>query len=89
MPVLSSFYGITVAMYYLDNRRHSRPHIHARFQDSEVVIAIPEGDVLEGGLPPGKMHLVLAWVEIHQAELTAAWSLAVKGEKPPRIRPLV
>jgi len=52
MPVLSSFYGITVAMYYLDNRRHSRPHIHARFQDSEVVVAIPEGDVLEGGLPP-------------------------------------
>ncbi len=76
-------------MYYLDNRRHSRPHIHARFQDSEAVIAIPEGDVLEGGLPPGKMHLLLAWVEIHQAELTAAWSLAVKGEKPARIRPLV
>lgn len=72
MPVLSSFYGITVAVYYLDNRRHSRLHIHARFQDSEVVIAIPAGDVLEGGLPPPTMHMLLAWVEIHQAELTAA-----------------
>lgn len=89
MPVLSSFYGITVAMYFLDNRRHNQPHIHARFQHSEVVIAIPDGDVLEGVLPPGKMRLLLAWVEIHQAELSAAWSLAVKGEKPPRIQPLV
>lgn len=62
MPVLSSFCGITVAMY-LDNRRHSRPCIHARFHDSEDVVAIPEGDVLEGGLPPGKMHPVSAWRE--------------------------
>jgi hypothetical protein len=58
MPVISMFYGIIVSMYYLDNKRHNLPHIHARYQDTEVVISVPEGDVLEGGLPGPKLRLV-------------------------------
>ena len=75
-------------MYYLDNRRHQLPHIHARYQDDEAVIAIPDGDVLEGSLPPGKMRLVQAWIEIHKDELMADWQLAVSGQKPFKIEPL-
>ena len=52
------------------------------------MIAIPEGAVLEGRLPPGKMKLALAWVEIHQDELIADWELAVDGQQPFRIEPL-
>lgn len=88
MPVISMFYGITVSLYFLDNRRHHRPHIHARYQGDEVVVGIPEGDVLEGGLPPGKMKMLLAWVEIHREDLMADWALAVNGEQPFRIEPL-
>ncbi len=88
MPVISMFYGITVSLYFLDNRRHHRPHIHATYQREEVVVAIPEGDVLEGGLPPGKMKMLLAWVEIHRDDLMADWLLAVNGEQPFRIEPL-
>ncbi len=69
MPTLSTFYGIIVSMYFMDNRRHNRPHIHARYQDNEAVIGIPDGEVLEGTLPPGKLRLVLAWIEIHGDEL--------------------
>jgi len=88
MPVISMFYGIIVALYFVDNRRHKKPHIHARYQGQEVVVSIPEGIVLEGVRPPAKLKLVLAWVEIHKDELMADWELAVKGEHPFRIEPL-
>jgi hypothetical protein len=74
MPVIAMFYGIIVSMYFMDNRRHHRPHIHAKYQDDEVVVGISEGDVLEGALPPGKMRLLLAWIEIHRDELPADWN---------------
>ena len=88
MPVISMFYGIIISMYFIDDKRHMRPHIHAKYQDEEAVIAIPEGDLLEGSLPPGKMRLVLAWVEIHRDELVADWQLAASGQNPFKIEPL-
>lgn len=88
MPAISMFYGITISLYFLDNRRHHRSHIHARFQGDEAVISIPDGELLEGQLPPGKLKMVLAWVEIHREELAADWELAVNGQQPFRIEPL-
>ena len=88
MPTISMFYGIIVSLYFLDNKRHKRPHIHVRYQEDEAVIAIPDGEVLEGTLPPGKMRLVQAWVEIHREDLMADWQLAVDGEQPFKIEPL-
>ena len=88
MPVISMFYGITISLYFLDNRRHHRPHIHAKFQSDEAVISIPDGDLLEGHLPSGKMKMVLAWVEIHREDLMADWELAVNAQQPFRIEPL-
>ena len=88
MPVISMFYGIIVSLYFLDNVRHHLPHIHAKYQDEEAVISIQDGNVLEGSLPPGKMRLVLAWVEIHRDDLLADWELAVNGQQPFKIDPL-
>jgi hypothetical protein len=88
MPAISMFYGIIVSMYFLDNRRHHRPHVHARYQDDEAVVAIDDSEVLEGKLPPGKMRLVQAWIEIHRDELLANWQLAVIGQQPFKIEPL-
>lgn len=88
MAVLSMFYGIIVSMYYFDQDRHHRPHIHVRYQEEEVVLSIPEGEVLEGSLKRNKMRLVQAWIEIHQDELMADWDLASQGENVFRIDPL-
>jgi hypothetical protein len=88
MPAISMSYGIIVSLYFLDSKRHHRPHIHVKYQDDEAVIAIPDGELLEGALPPAKMRLVLAWVEIHRDELMADWELAVSGQQPFRIEPL-
>ena len=52
------------------------------------MIAIPDGELLEGDLPPGKMKMVLAWVEIHRDDLMADWELAVNGQQPFRVEPL-
>jgi len=53
-------------MYYFDNQKHQFPHIHVSYQDDEVVLAIPSGDILEGKLQKSKLKLIQAWVEIHQ-----------------------
>lgn len=88
MPVIATFYGIVVMMYFLDKKRHKRPHIHARYQSDEAVIGIPGGEVLEGKLPPPKMKLLLAWVEIHKKELMEDWKKASQGEAVFKIEPL-
>lgn len=88
MPVISMFYGIIISLYYMDNRRHKKPHIHVKYQEHEVVISIPGGDVLEGSIPNNKMKLVSAWIEIHRDDLMADWELAANGEQPYKIEPL-
>jgi hypothetical protein len=88
MPVISTFYGIVVLMYYFDNRQHHLPHIHVKAGGEEAVVTIPEGELLEGSLPRGKYKLVQAWIEIHQAELMTNWQLAISGESVGRIDPL-
>lgn len=88
MAVISMFYGIIISMYYFDNRRHHQPHIHVRYQDQEIIIAIPEGEILEGEIKSNKLKLVQAWIEIHQEELMADWELASQGQTVFKIDPL-
>ena len=52
------------------------------------MIAIVDGEVLEGGLPISKLRLALAWVEIHRDELMADWELASEGQAIFKIDPL-
>lgn len=35
MPVLSSFYGISITMYFRQSE-HNPPHIHAKYGDENV-----------------------------------------------------
>ena len=88
MPAISMFYGIIIYMYFMDNKQHKLPHIHVKYQEYEVIVEIPNGDILEGNIPKPKMKLLKAWVEIHQDELIADWELAVSGEQPFKIDPL-
>ena len=88
MAVIAMFYGIIVSMYYYDTRRHHVAHVHVKYQEHEASLSLPQGDVLEGSLPPNKMKLVQAWIEIHQEELMADWDLASRGENVFKIEPL-
>lgn len=88
MPSISMFYGIVIYMYFKDNKQHNKPHIHARYQGTEAVFTIPDGELLEGNIPNSKMRLVQAWIELHKDELVANWELTVSGEQPYKIDPL-
>lgn len=88
MPTISMFYGILILMYFYDDKKHKRPHIHAEYGEHTVSIAINDGTILSGSLPTGKMKLVQAWIEIHKEDLLANWKLAVAGEPIFKIEPL-
>jgi hypothetical protein len=53
-------------MFFFDNKKHHRPHVHANFGEYDAVIAIEDGEIIKGELPKNKMKLVQAWIEIHQ-----------------------
>ncbi len=65
------FYGVIVYMYFIDNKQHQMPHIHAKYQDNEAVVAIQNGEILEGSIPNSKMKLLQAWIELYKDELIA------------------
>ncbi|QEP43582.1 DUF4160 domain-containing protein [Ectothiorhodospiraceae bacterium BW-2] len=88
MPTISMFYGIIIRMMFMDTQQHNLPHIHVEYQDDSAVIAIPDGELIEGYLPSKKLKLVQAWITIHEEELMADWALAVNGEPIFKIEPL-
>ncbi len=75
-------------MFFYDVEKHHAPHIHAEYQGNVAVYAIDDGRVLSGSLPPKKHKLVVAWIEIHNEDLMADWTLAVKGQSLLPIRGL-
>ncbi|WP_308698358.1 DUF4160 domain-containing protein [uncultured Thomasclavelia sp.] len=67
MPTISVFYGIIVRMYSEQGGKHNVPHIHAEYQDNEIVLDL-EGNTIEGSFPKNKLKLLIAWVEIHKED---------------------
>lgn len=88
MPLISTFYGILIYMYWMDNKQHKLPHIHAQYAGEEAVFSIESGELLDGKMGSRQTRLVQAWIEIHREELLADWSLAAKGESTFKIEPL-
>ncbi len=85
MPEISRFFGIIIAMFYGD---HNPPHFHARYGGHSASIKIDDFAVLEGGLPPRALGLVIEWAEIHKDELLRDWRLAVANKPLVPIEPL-
>lgn len=88
MPAISMFYGVVIYIYFFDNKKHNKPHIHVKYAGSEVVLGLPDGEIMEGSIPNNKMKLVEAWIEIHKEDLLANWDLAVNGQEVFKIEPL-
>jgi hypothetical protein len=79
------FYGITIAIYFDD---HGYPHFHARHAGSGAKVRIDQVEVLDSTLEVRQLRLVLAWAELHQAELLENWRRARAGETLRMIDPL-
>ena len=75
MPVISSFYGILIKMYF---GGYVPPHFHAEYGEFAAQISIRYLGIVEGYLPPKALALVVEWASKHQEELMKNWmSLSV------------
>ena len=81
MPRISSFYGISIWIYYDEIQHRGRPHFHARQGESEASFDIDDLTTLAGGLPPVAARLVREWGRMHRDELLENWRRA--GEHRP------
>jgi hypothetical protein len=82
MPVISYFFGIYIRMYHDD---HKPPHFHVEYQGHEALIAISNGELIEGNLPNKALKLVREWAKEHQQELLDDWQLAIQLKPLQRI----
>jgi len=87
MPVISSFYGVIVRMYFNDTEQHHKPHIHAKYGEFNAVFDL-DGNLLAGKFPPKQTKIVVAWIEIHKDELSALWELMQTGDEYFKIKGL-
>lgn len=80
MPIISSFFGIYVRMYFAD---HAPPHVHVEYQGHEALVAIDGGNILEGHLPNRAQAIVRQWCLDRSEALGQNW------ERAQALQPLV
>mgnify|MGYP001465232387 CR=1 FL=1 len=85
MPVISTFFGIVIRMFY---REHGVPYFHAEYQGQQASFTF-DGKVLAGVL---RSRTAVRWIEewatSHQAELEANWNKMSAGQPLEKIPPL-
>lgn len=85
MPVISTFFGIVIRMYF---REHGIGHFHAEHQGQQATFTF-DGSHLAGRISSRTaMRLIREWAEAHTGELEADWERARAGEPLERIEPL-
>ena len=66
MPLISSFYGMYIKMYF-QRKEYNPPHFHVIY--GEYTGEIKSLKMLEGDLPPKALELVKEWATLHQTAL--------------------
>ncbi len=85
MPLISTFFGIAIYMYYED---HAPPHFHAKYAGEEAIIGINDIKLISGQLSPRALGLVIEWASLHQDELKENWEIGEHYESFKEIAPL-
>ena len=85
MPIISTFFGIIIRMYFGD---HSPPHFHVEFQGEKATFTF-DGRLLAGAISSGTVRkLIRDWARRHKLELMINWKNIEKGRPLNRIKPL-
>lgn len=85
MPIISSFFGIIIRMFFDD---HSPPHFHAEHQGQDAVFTF-DGEILAGEFSSARARrLVKEWALLHRMELELNWRRAKKLKPLEHIAPL-
>jgi hypothetical protein len=59
MPTIDSFNGIKINLY---NGEHRPPHIHAVYNEYEILLTIETLEIYAGNLPARQLKQVLIWL---------------------------
>lgn len=86
MPEISRFLGIVIRMFFTDNDKHHKPHIHIYYGEHEASLAL-DGEVLEGRIPSKQYKILKKWMKLHEEELYMAWNNSVRGVSVNKIAP--
>ena len=85
MPIVSTFFGIVVRMFYED---HPPPHFHAEYQGQQGKFDF-DGSMVVGSIRSRTaLRLIREWAQLHGTELEANWERAVARSPLERIPPL-
>ena len=87
MPIISTFLGIVVRMYFKDSEQHHKPHFHAKYQGYEASFDF-DGNKLIGDFPPSQTKYIVAWADLHKSELIALWDIMQNEEEYFKIKGL-
>jgi len=78
MPTIDSFNGIKINVY---NGEHRPPHIHASYNEFEVLIVIETKDIYAGELPNKQLKSVHNWLSVN-----SDWAMKVFYELNPNLK---
>lgn len=88
LPQISSFYGITIWMYYDEAHHVGRPHFHARYGNEEASVDIETLELIAGQLPVRARRLVVEWAKASRSQLRQNWERARLKQPLLPIEPL-
>lgn len=88
MPEIDSFLGLSFCLYFFDNKQHKQPHIHVKYGNYELIIAIETGECLEGYIPAKQRKRAVQHIHEYRNEIMSMWDRAVSGENPGKLEDL-
>lgn len=85
MPIVSTFFGIVIRMYY---QEHEPAHFHAEHQGQMARFTF-DGKILAGHIQSRTARtLIRKWAVAHRRELEANWDKMKAGRALDQIEPL-
>ena len=85
MPIISTFFGIIIRMFY---KEHEPPHFHAEHQGQQAKFDF-NGRILAGNIRSRTArNLIRRWAILHRAKLEANWEKTKTGRALDSIEPL-
>ena len=85
MPIISTFFGIVIRMFYQD---HEPAHFHAEHQRQQAKFDL-HGKLIVGNIrSKTALRLIEQWAGLHRADLEANWARMKAGRALERIAPL-
>ncbi|PYV16355.1 MAG: transcriptional regulator [Acidobacteria bacterium] len=85
MPIISTFFGIVIRMFY---QEHEPPHFHAEHQGQQAKCNF-DGEIIAGSIRSRTAReLIRKWAVAHRRELETNWESMKAGRALDRIAPL-